>query len=152
MEVRTLKEALARNHLEGELAAEAYILLMAIDHVLRYPELYRRRAPRHRAQLTAAVRVFEQSYKAAADLRDVLEHVEEYALGGGRHRQRFGVGEGDVPGFALDGPSADAEILFRFGTHTLPVKAAGVAAQILAAKLVGIWGEVVGNKTWIEPS
>lgn len=82
----------------------------------------------------------------------MIEHLEEYALGGGRYRQRYGAGETEEPRFALGGPDPDDEVIVSFGALSVPLKAAGKAAQRLSRQLEAVWGDALGGKTMTEPS
>lgn len=143
------KAAFERHSHESRIVAEAYFLLMAIDHLHRTGPLYERRTSDPRVK--AAVRTFERDHGWAADLRDVVEHLEEYALGGGKERQRYGAGPKDVPTFLLAGSEPEAEVVVRFGTAALELKAAAKAAISLANKLNKVFVDALGGKGLIEP-
>jgi len=115
----------------GRLRIETHFLLVAIRHVLR---CYRRSASATGAvELEAAGAAFDVRVPEAKNFRDVLEHIDQYAVGEGRlqaddpEAQRFGL--------RVDFDTADpsGHVTLLMGERSLPVKDAALAAIDLAA-------------------
>ncbi len=75
--------AASLSHDLGPIQADAYFLLAAVRHILTLADRYAERFDAGRAD--AALARFDTEAPDAKDLRDVLTHLEDYALGRGKH-------------------------------------------------------------------
>jgi hypothetical protein len=68
----------------GPIEADAYLLIIAVRHLLALSDRYAERFDA--AQVREAPRRFDREAPDAKALRDVLAHIDEYALGRGQRK------------------------------------------------------------------
>jgi hypothetical protein len=126
-----LREGVAFFHTQN---ADAHFLLVAMRNVLRSAD----RAAQDDHDIAAATSAFYREFPDVHDLRDMLEHLDEYAIGQGK-LQRAGRVSADNRGphllYHSDSDHA-AEIEIRFGAERrVPLKAAALSIARLADRL-----------------
>jgi len=128
------------------LRADIFFLFMAIHHVVRYVRHFKELSGDRR--LEAAEQRFLEKTPHSKEIRDFLEHLDEYAIGAGRMHQR---GQLDSRERSLqisipDTRKPEGELFVWLGEWLVPVKAAAQAAIDLAGALAEVHrGELDGT-------
>jgi hypothetical protein len=115
-------------------SADAHFLLIAMRNVLRLAE----RAAKDSPEIAAALSGFNEDFADVPDLRDMLEHLDEYALGERLLQRRGQIGADNREPHLLYHSTTDqaAEIEIRFGAERrVPLKAAAAGIAALADQL-----------------
>jgi hypothetical protein len=109
-------------HSFGPMQADAYFLLVAVRHVLAIAD----RAAAHLdlAPTRAAIVRFQREVPDAKDLRDVTAHLDEYATGGGKLKDRGIQGHGMI--------QVGTDAVMRAGELKVDLRRAANAAVDLA--------------------
>jgi hypothetical protein len=120
------------------LRSDTYMLFMAIRHVFRYAERFAELSDDPR--LSSATAEFLRLAPHAKDLRDFLEHLDEYAVGEGHmHRAgRLDSRDREIHFLLPEECQWDDEIVVQVGENLAPVKTAAHAAMKLAETLVEV--------------
>jgi hypothetical protein len=85
----------------GTRKGDMYLFAMAVRQVLRFADLAKRVAPREcRSRIGEAIRAFNETAPDSKDIRDVLDHFDEYMEGRGR-KFNAGAPESYDYGFAI---------------------------------------------------
>jgi hypothetical protein len=122
-----------------EVQADAHFLLVSIRHVLRLGERLQNLTRASDTRAGALRRTFLSKYRDAERLRGILEHFDEYSVGGKTDPER-GVGP-DLYGFHVD---HDGEhVLLVMGKRRIALVPLGQAAVELALGLDALWQELV---------
>jgi hypothetical protein len=140
------REFLAGGLAPGEpwdrLRADIHVLLVAVRHVWVYLRHFKELSDNPR--LVEAERDFMRLAPHAKELRDFLEHLDEYAIGAGR-MHKSGALDRRNRGVQLlmpeGGGQADDEITVVLGKRLVPVKTAAHAAMALADALAEVHRE-----------
>lgn len=134
-----LRDYIDEGRTEGDsfdrLRADVYMLFMAIRHVYRYAERFEEFSDDPRVD--RAREKFLRKAPEAKNLRDFLEHLDEYAIGEGRMQRRKELDERDGSVAFVLGEEIEAqdEIYVVLGHNFVPVKTAAHAAIELAERL-----------------
>jgi hypothetical protein len=111
---------------------DCYLFVISLRDLIRAIELIRRALPAASESLAAALTDFEQQVPNAVQLRDVLEHFDDYSTGQGR-LQREHPGTMTSEWYAASDDSYELNISVAPGKFfTLEVRAASRAATTLA--------------------
>jgi hypothetical protein len=137
-----LKDYVDDGRVEGDsfdrLRADVYMLFMAIRHVYRYAERLGElsRDPR----IDRARQKFLRKAPEAKNLRDFLEHLDEYAIGEGRMQRKKQLDQSHKSvAFVLgEQIQPEDEIFVVLGQNFVPVKTAAHAATELAERLTEV--------------
>lgn len=107
--------------------------VQALRNLLRAIELIQRRASdAAREQIAAALEAFNQEVPGAKDVRDRLEHFDEYESGVGKDQRKAGVTEPSITFFASrPGRHAVTVLVPGLTDATVEVQAAKTAADRL---------------------
>jgi hypothetical protein len=137
-----LRDYIAEGRTEGDsfdrLRSNIYMLFMAIRHVFRYAERFDELSDDPR--IDRARQKFLRKAPEAKNLRDFLEHLDEYAIGEGRmQRQERMDPRHKKLMFALgDQIQEEDEVFVVLGNDFVPVKTAAHAAMELADRLTEV--------------
>src|SRR4051812_15264010 len=120
---------------------DSHFFLVAVGGLLRLARRYR--------ELTGDARVsngearFSAAVGDAKDLRDVLEHIEDYAIGEGNLQREGKIPKvnDSLPDVHLADGDPTSEIELVFAGMAVPVKRAAAAAFELARELDAVWWE-----------
>jgi hypothetical protein len=128
---------------------DANYLLYGARNVLRYADHYEQNLASlgYKQQVQAALAWFDTVEPNAKLARDVLEHIDEYAIGAGRHPlpnpDNWGVvsfGDDETPEGLL------GEVTYDIGGLVLPLHRLAENSMFLANVLHGLWNaEVIGK-------
>lgn len=128
------------------LQIDAHFGLVAIRNLLRMVDQYTRVLKD--AALSADRAAFTLAAGESKHFRDVLEHLDDYALGTGRLHER---GELDptagLPTLSFQPPAPQEEVLLELGDWLLPLKATSTAAVKLGEIAVYVWEARFGPDT-----
>jgi hypothetical protein len=122
--------AASLSHGFGPIQADAYFLLAAVRHILTLADRYAERFDSDRVR--GALVQFEAEAPHAKDLRDVLTHLEDYAIGRGRHRHFEADGQWWIQ-VGLDFDRGEYNV--RAGTLLVELRRTARAAVVLAGAL-----------------
>ncbi len=126
--------------------ADTQFLLVAIRHILRLRDRYRSSTEDQR--LIDASEAFDEAFPHARDLRDILEHLDDYAEGIGRLQTHNEVSPDTRSAFlfyrAENDPAAEIELWFG-ADRRVALKAAAKAAIDLARLLDEIYSDDQGS-------
>lgn len=115
-------------------SADIHFLLISMRNVLRLAV----RVGVHSPEIAAALSAFNEDFADVPDLRDMLEHLGEYALGEGLLQRRGQIDTNNRGPHVLYHSTTDptAEIEIRFGAERrVPLKAAAARVAALADRL-----------------
>lgn len=131
------REAIAER---GPIQADTHFLLIAVRHVLRYHAQYLKLTNDQR--LIDAEASFNAAIPHVTVLRNVLEHLDEYAVGEGRLQRDGEVADHAAPALHFQSPDdAAAEIELRLADRSVPLKATARATIRLAGLLIQVWND-----------
>lgn len=118
--------------------ADIFFLFVATQHVFRYVEHFKDLSGDER--LEAAEQRFLQKTPHSKDVRDFLEHLDEYAIGAGRMHMKEQLDPRDrsLQVSMPDSRQADDEVFVMLGERLIPVKTAAHAAVKLADTLAEV--------------
>jgi hypothetical protein len=121
---------------------DANYLLYGARNVLRYADHYEENlsSPGYKQQVQAARAWFDAAEPHAKRMRDVIEHIDEYAIGAGRH-ELPNPGNWGVVAFVDDETPEGllGEVTYDFGGLVIPLHRLAENAIFLAKVLHGLW-------------
>lgn len=120
---------------EWQLHCDVYFLALAVRRVVLFTDLFRRSSGDGR--LEAAQKAFDEAAPAAKDLRDFLEHLDEYLLDSDRKHMKFPGRAAPVLRLRWDGD----DVVVLFGPKELDLTLAAVAAIRLGRATTEVWEE-----------
>jgi hypothetical protein len=119
--------------------ADSHFLLVAIRHVLRFGRELRKLTAGDDERPNILLQEFLSKYRHAEALRGILEHFDEYSVGGKSDLKR-GVGP-ELLGVQIE--SQGDRITLIIGSHNVPLVPLGQAAAELAHKLDHLWEQLM---------
>lgn len=130
-------EAFQRLHIE------AHFLVIALAHMVRLLEVC---AEVLDDDYIKAVRNdFQERAPWIKNLRDVLEHLDEYATGGGRLKERGKVGERAAMVLTFGPSERTYEVVAQLDSWRLPLRGAAETGQRLGDLLANAWEQRFGT-------
>ena len=117
----------------GILDGDAFFLVVAIHRVLVLAHVFRDHLGRDGDTAARAIERFHAEAPDAKNLRDALTHLDEYALGRGKHRAEFNASGTWWPSVGLDIERGTLDL--RLGTLAVELRSAARAALNLATTL-----------------
>ncbi len=133
----------SRQHYDA-LGIDVHFLLIAVHHILSYQESYLKLTDDER--LKEGLKQFNNTAVDSMYLRNMLEHLDKYVVGEGRHQDQVqGMPHHLQPTFFEAGRRPESDFDFVLGGYSIPVKATASAAIKLGELLEVVWMDHFGH-------
>jgi hypothetical protein len=128
----------------GEMGREALYLVFGVRAIKLFAEKYN--GLTHDPRVGQALARFDAQVPMAVEFRDFVAHVDEYAIGKGKHAPL--PNPDALGGFSVDFANLDdslasedlrGELSLRFGGYDYPLKVSATAGIELAVALDAVW-------------
>lgn len=126
------------------LGIDVHFLLVAIKHLLGYQESYLELTDDER--LRQGLEKFDRTAIDSTYLRNMLEHLDKYVVGEGRHQDEVSAAPRELQPMLVEaGQQLESDFQFVLGDYSIPVKATASAAVELGELLETIWNDHFGH-------